>query len=360
MVTREQVQKIVDFKGDGNPVVSLYLSLSPERLKNREFVTEAKALLKRLDVESLLKDEQRKIVRFLETKFNPSSRSVVIFSSPKDNFFQFYEVPIPVKSVCIVEKEPYIKPLIRLLEQYEKYCLVLVDGKKARIFSAYIGKLEEHTSILDDVPGWHKQGGWSQARFQRHIEQYIYEHLKRVADMTLTFFKREQFDRLIVGGHHDLVAHFKNILHIYLARRFFGEFRVDVDASGQEIEKRVFSLIKNIEKKENEKLMKRVLDNMGKMAVSGIRDVVDVLNQGRIQVLLVDSDLGMKGWRCPKCHFISTGLRECEMCGVDTEKSEDIIENIIEQNFELAGEIHFLDNNRKLKDLGGISAILRW
>lgn len=360
MVTREQILQIVDFKGDSHSVVSLYLSPSLEKLKYGDFVAEAKSLLKKIEEDPLFKGEYRKIIDFLETRFEPSARSVVIFSSPKSDFFQVYEIPIPLKGTCIAGKEPYIKPLIRLLEQYERYCLVLVDGKKARIFSIYMGKLEEHTYILDEVPGWHKQGGWSQARFQRHIEQQIYEHLKKVADITLTFFKKEQFDRLILGGPPEVVAHFKNIIHIYLVRRFVGSIAIDVNASIQEIEKRAISLIEKIEEKENEELMQRVLDNMGKMAVAGIKDVTTMLNQGRIQVLLVDPDLSTEGWICPKCHFISTTSAKCNVCESDVKKSEDIIENIIEQNFELAGEIHFLNNNETLKDLGGIAAILRW
>ena len=360
MVTREQVLELVDFKGDKHPVISLYLSLSPERLKNRGFLVEAKNLLRVIENNPVLEGEHKRILDFLQTKFDPSSRSIVIFTSPKDNFFQIYNIPIPVKNACIVSREPYIKQLIWLLEQYEKYCLVLVDTKKAKIFSIHMGKLVEHTSILDEVPGWHKQGGWSQARFQRHIEQHIYEHMKKVADTALYFFKREQLDRLIIGGPHEIVTHFKNILHIYLIRRFVGFLVVDIEASTQEVEKKVLSLIKKIEVEDDYKLMKRVLDNMGKMAVAGVEDVIGMLNQGRIQVLLVNPELKMKGWLCSKCHMIKTVQKPCEICGRDLEKSGDIIENIIEQNFELSGEVHFLANNKKLKELGSIAAILRW
>ncbi len=360
MITKKQLTQLVDFEGDGDSVISLYLALKPEMLKNRGFVSEAKNLLKKVNGDPTLEKEHDKIINFLETRFDPSSRSIAIFSSAKDNFFQFYEIPVPVKSACIVEREPYIKPLVRLLEQYETYCLVLVDGKKARLFSIYMERLDEHTSILDEVPGWHKQGGWSQARFQRHIKYHVYEHFKKVADVTLSFFKREHFDRLILGGPHEVVTHFKNILHIYLARRLVGEISIETNAGMQEVKKKVLSLIKKIEKEENKGLMKRIVDNLGKMAVAGIDSVLDMLNQGRIQVLLVNPALKMKGWVCPKCRLISTTPGACEICGRDVEESQDIIENIIEQNFELSGEIHLLSNNKTLKDLGDIAAILRW
>ncbi len=360
MVTREQVLRLVDFVGNGNQVISLYLSLSPDRLKNRSYIVEAKSLLKFVENNQELEGEYKRILDFLQTRFDPTSRSVVIFASPKDNFFQTYDIPIPVESNCIISREPYIKPLVRLLEQYEKYCLVLVDGKKARIFSVFMGSLEEHTYILDEVPGWHKQGGWSQARYQRHIGQHVYEHLKKVGDATLSFFKREQFDRVIIGGPHEIATHFKNIIHIYLIRRFVGFISIDVDASIQEVEKRVFSHIDKVEAEDDIELMKRALENMGTMAVAGVGNVLEMLNQGRIQVLVVDPDLKEKGCLCPKCHTISMTRKSCEVCGRDLEETNDIVENIIEQSFELSGEIHFLAKNMDLRKLGGIVAILRW
>ena len=32
------------------------------------------------------------------------------------------------------------------------------------------------------MPGRHSQGGWSQARYQRHIEHLVQQHLKTVGD----------------------------------------------------------------------------------------------------------------------------------------------------------------------------------
>ena len=42
--------------------------------------------------------------------------------------------------------------------------------------------LDEIVDKTEEAPGKHDQGGWSQARFQRHIEKLVGEHLRDVAD----------------------------------------------------------------------------------------------------------------------------------------------------------------------------------
>ena len=45
--------------------------------------------------------------------------------------------------------------------------MFLVNRKLARILRGSRERLEEVAYITDDVHGWHDQGGWSQARYQR-------------------------------------------------------------------------------------------------------------------------------------------------------------------------------------------------
>ena len=52
----------------------------------------------------------------------------------------------------------------------------------------------------------HDQGGWSQKRFQRGIEQEKLNHLGNTLDVLFKRFKRQPFDHLVVGAPEELVA----------------------------------------------------------------------------------------------------------------------------------------------------------
>src|SRR5213078_1258943 len=100
-----------------------------------------------------------------------------LFSSFGAGLWEDVLVPRPVKDRAAVAPHPYVMPLEALVETYESFCTVLVDREKARIFLARMGQIREERGVFDDVPGKHDQGGWSQARYQRHIEDHVGRHL---------------------------------------------------------------------------------------------------------------------------------------------------------------------------------------
>src|ERR687898_198576 len=54
----------------------------------------------------------------------------------------------------------------------------------------------ERKGLVDDVHGQHSQGGWSQARYQRSVDEDVQDHLRNVADAVWRSFKRRSFDHL--------------------------------------------------------------------------------------------------------------------------------------------------------------------
>ena len=99
---------------------------------------------------------------------------------------------------CVVNHRPYVLPMLRLVDEGKRYCIVVADKARARVFTMYQGEISERTEILDVVPGWHKQGGFAQARFQRHIKDAANKHLKHVADTVFEFYKGEGFGHLAI------------------------------------------------------------------------------------------------------------------------------------------------------------------
>ena len=48
------------------------------------------------------------------------------------------------------------------------------------VYRVAAGRLVEIVDETEETPGQHSQGGWSQARYQRHIEHLVQQHLKTV------------------------------------------------------------------------------------------------------------------------------------------------------------------------------------
>src|SRR5205823_1499547 len=119
---------------------------------------------------------------FVQDRFDRGdTRGLALFSCAAAGLWEDVALSRPVRNQAVVGPHPELLQLEKVLEVYESFCTVLVDSEKARIFLAELGRIEDHSDVVDDVPNRHDQGGWSQARYQRHVDEHRQKHLKHVA-----------------------------------------------------------------------------------------------------------------------------------------------------------------------------------
>lgn len=141
-----------------------------------------------------------KVQHFFDYEFMGRARGVALFTSAAHDFWRLYELKVPVHDFVFVGDSPYVLPLLSLVDDLPRYCVVLVDEQKARIFGFRLGELEELGELTNEfLHGKQKQGGWAQARIQRHHEWGVRQHLKAMSKKLLALFERHAFDMLLVG-----------------------------------------------------------------------------------------------------------------------------------------------------------------
>src|SRR5918994_986414 len=87
----------------------------------------------------------------------------------------------PVPDEVRVAREFYLAPLVPLVGRGDGAIVAVVGRERGQLFGLRGGRLEEIVDRTEDAPGRHDQGGWSQARYARHIEKLVHEHLRGVA-----------------------------------------------------------------------------------------------------------------------------------------------------------------------------------
>ena len=81
------------------------------------------------------------------------------------------------------------------------------------------------------VPGRHDQGGWSQARFQRHIEKLVAEHLQEVAEELDRRVRRMHAPKVIVVSSEEMRAEFEELVSSETKSAIVGWTSADAHAS---------------------------------------------------------------------------------------------------------------------------------
>src|SRR4029079_1171960 len=76
----------------------------------------------------------------------------------------------------------YLAPLVPVVARTDGTIVAVVGREQGQLYGLRAARLDAIADQLEEQPGRHDQGGWSQARYQRHIEKLVQEHLKGVAE----------------------------------------------------------------------------------------------------------------------------------------------------------------------------------
>lgn len=366
-----RLQKLVAFDSEGDLVLSAYLNLTPDRQIGRTYEVAFNDLVKELreqldeTARAALDREAERVRGYLEAE-RPRGMGLALFSCTPRGLWEVIFLPVVVAESVHLGQRPYIGPLLDVLDEFERYAVALVDKERARLFTVYLGEIEEHEQVFDLVPGKHDQGGWSQANYQRHHEAHVYWHLKRVAAELSLLLRRRPFDRLVLAGPEEATSELRRILPRALQTRLVGTFPAELFASEREILERTLEIERRVEREAEERLVKELFETAaaGGPAIYGVAPTLEAIWLGRVHKLVVAEGLRLAGSECSGCGRLAVDTPEsCPACGARPTSLADVIERAIERTLEEAGGVEIVHGGpaQRLREEGeGLGALLRF
>lgn len=375
MLTRQEVEELSHYRAEKYPVISLYLNIDTKtsdqdrsliRLKNLFYqIEDAKDEMTTEGAESVTRDQER-IRAFVREQALQGARGVAVFASSGAGLWETFTFPNRIGQYIELGDAPYVKPLFRMLERYMPICTVLIGKGKSRIFLLYADEIVEQTDVFSAVPGRHDQGGWAQARLQRHHDERVIQHLKTTADQLFELHKDGVFRRLLIGGTEELVTQFQEYLHPYLRDRVVATFPMEMLANVKKIQQQSLQALEASERAAQEALLDRLESEFGaqKLGVAGLPGTIRALERGQIMTLLINDGFAEPGYRCRSCgHVILREEDQCPYCSGELEYFDDVVAYVIDQAYEQECDVVFVagdSNTERLAEFGNIGALLRY
>jgi len=196
-VSWDGLRELAEFKAEKGCAISLYVDLDPSTAPTAgDVATRISALLNDGERHSEennrglthdqrlgLKEDFERIREWFGNEFQrDGAHGLAVFSAGLDNVWRPRALIESVPDRVRVGREFHLAPLVPLVGRGEGALVAFVGRERGDLFRLRAGRLEEIVDHTDEVPGRHDQGGWSQGRFQRHIEKLVSEHLKEVAE----------------------------------------------------------------------------------------------------------------------------------------------------------------------------------
>lgn len=373
---RERLRALAEWDTGGLPVTTLYLDVDGRRRpRRRDFARRADDLAglavdesrtSGRDAHRSVRGDARRIRSFVNAFDRRGAvRGLALFSCSSAGLWQDVEISRPVRDGVRVGTRPHLLPLEALLELAETFCTALVDRERARIFLSSLDEIEEVSRLLDDVPGRHDQGGWAQARLQRHIEDHVQRHLKHVANVLLRIQRRRPFDHLVLAGPEETVAELERDLHDYSRRKVLGRLSLSMAASPEDVRDLLMELEVELEARRERDAVKRLVSEAASgtgRVVTGMEDTLSALEANRAEVLVVARDLRAAGVRCERCGHRAPAdpERPCEVCGGPVAEVPDLVEEAVEAALRQRSRVETVSDGDRLREVGGVGALLRF
>ncbi len=179
-----------------HPLISAFLNLDPTHFAvGAARATEINSLLdqaqQQLHAHPLehrdrvaLEQDIKQVGKYLSAELDPSgAHGVAIYCSSRECLFEAIRLPHAVASDIVIQIIPKLEPLLPAQEP-ACVCVTLVNRRDARFFipraAARPGEQHLEAQLHDQVHGQHRQGGWSEANYERSIEADVDAHLRQL------------------------------------------------------------------------------------------------------------------------------------------------------------------------------------
>jgi peptide chain release factor subunit 1 len=291
-------------------------------------------------------------------------RGLVMFSCVAHGLWRVFELPVPVRNQLVVNHAPSVRQLEHLVEEYERFAVLLVDKQRARLLVYELGELVDRSERFDELPrGFDDNRGhqWKTHQ-QSQLDEAALQHVRHAAQVTFDVYRDTGFHHLLVAATSELVGELERSLHPYLRERLGGRLHIPVTASEEEVRTEAHAAQDRVERAREAELVERLRDaaGAGTRGVLGLEAVLAAVVDRRVDQLVVSQGYTAPGWWCPSCTHLGLLGRECPSCGAEMRQLDDVVEEAMEEVLVQSGRVHIAVGNADLDVLGRIGALLRY
>jgi protein required for attachment to host cells len=251
------------------------------------------------EVYESLEEDKDKIFNYLENDLDPAAQGAFFVSCSANNVFEASGFSIPLETEVHVGPAPVIYPLVRLVEDYPTYGVLLADQREARLSFITSGRSSRSVTLEGSgYPRHQSQGGWSQRRFQNRAEERVEAFARDVAEETRKALDRLDVDTLIVAGNEVMTSALDHEFHQTVKERVVQTIHMDMTATDDEVLQATRPIAEREERQREASTVQDVRDNIGAdgRGVGGPEETLQALQAGQVDTLVLTDTFEGTGW----------------------------------------------------------------
>jgi peptide subunit release factor 1 (eRF1) len=358
-----QLDRLAQIEPGPFPVVSLYLNMQPDQHGRDNFEPFLRKELDRRiatyaasgpERESLEKDAAA--IRDYLADVEPSANGLALFSCSGADLFEAISLAAPVgRHRLSIADQPHLYPLAQLVDRFPRYIVLVADTRSARLFVVAADTIQRTNEIEGTKTRRHSMGGWSQARYQRHVENYHLQHAKEVADALGRVVRDESIDAIILAGDEVILPLLREQFTKEVADRIVDTLALDIRAPEHEILEMTRDVMHRKDEQNDRERVEALLGEYrgNGLATVGVENTKRALEIGQVDelVLTAISDV---------IDVPDTGNPGNAGEARDRSVEERTADELIVKARQTGARIRFIEDGSLLAAAGGVGAFLRF
>jgi peptide chain release factor subunit 1 len=346
------IDRLAEFPPGDHPFVSVYLDARPDHTGRERYHTFIRAELPArahtypphsAARESLETDVER-IMSWLEREARPQANGIAIFACAVAGFFEGVQLEVPIeRNEVFVGRAPHLYPLAGVAHRYRRHAAVVLDTHSARIFVLALGEVTREAVIESESLSRTDAGGWSQARYQRHVEELQRHHVREVVETLERLVREEAVERIVVAANDVALPLLRAELPKTLAARVVEVGQLDVHSSRDQILRSAIDAAHAEEARDDAERVRRLLDayRAGGLGVIGTDPTLRALAHGQVHELLIAADPAPLKTR-------------------DGRRAAEVADELVGGARRTDARVTFIEDPSLLAEAGGVGALLRF
>jgi peptide subunit release factor 1 (eRF1) len=372
---RNRLEELAAVEPCDLPMLSLYLNLAADqhgRDSYEAFLRKAVAERRKAfrvhtpERDSFDRDVAR-IEEYLAGQVDRSVNGLAVFAcSARDDLFEVIPLAAGVDEHWLfVGSTPHLYPLARLIDQYPRYVAAVLDTHVARMFVFSLGAIERRSTIISDKTRRSSMGGWSQARYRRHAENWHLLHVKDFVAALDKIVREESINHVVIAGDKVVVPIVKEQLPQHLIDKLVDILRLERTIPEDRLLQETLDVLRQKDAESDEECVADLVDEWqgSGLAVIGPSATLKALTFGQVDELVITASpqqLSAPAAAADEREGAAIHADTSFPSGPPNANALQLAQELIARAGQTGARIRFIENPALLEEFGGAGAFLRF
>jgi peptide subunit release factor 1 (eRF1) len=369
----EHLDRLLAFEPGTLPVISLYLNTQSDKhgrdsygqFIRKELAVRVKTYAANSAERLSLEADVAAIDHYLGGDLKASANGLAIFACSGAGLFEGIQLTAPIEEHRLyIYNQPHLYHLTRLDDEYPRYAALITDANSARIFVFGLGETLETEQVKGKKVQRVKVGGWSQARYQRRVQNAHQSHAKETVDALDRIVREENIKHLLLAGDPQIITVLQAELPKHLTDKLVDALKLDIKSTDQAVFEATMARMREQDAKTDAEKVERLFREYRARALAcvGPQETLEALANGQVDELLISTALEQTHPEEEPVDALLAPEVPDSTGGTESEEPRQVHlpDLLVTKAKQTDARVSFIQDASLLESVDGVGAFLRW